>query len=204
MATKAEQSDATRRALVAAARALFAEHGFADTSTEAVVQAAGVTRGALYHHFRDKTALFQAVYKDLEQELLANVARSVEGLGDPLTVLRQGAELYLDVCLDPAFMRVVLLDGPSVLGWEAWREIDQAYALGMVKHTLEMAIAAGAIADVPAGPLAHTVLGALTEGSLYLANAPDKDVARVEVGKAIGALIDGLAAQPARAAKRRR
>ncbi|HEV7886969.1 MAG TPA: TetR/AcrR family transcriptional regulator [Acidimicrobiales bacterium] len=197
MVTKAEQSDTTRRALVAAARSLFAEHGFADTPTEAVVQTAGVTRGALYHHFRDKAALFQAVYEELEQELVAKVEAGVDGLRDPLTVLRRGSEAFLDACLDPAFMRVVLLEGPTVLGWEKWREIDQSYGLGMVKATLEMASAAGSIRrGLSVEPLAHVLLGGLMEGSLYLANAEDKDAGREQVGKAIGALIDGLAAKP--------
>ena len=193
MATKAEQSDATQRALVAAARTLFAERGFADTSTEAVVQAAGVTRGALYHHFRDKTALFQAVYEDLEHELVSRVAAVVDGIDEPLTMLQRGSEAFLDACLDPAFMRVALLEGPTVLGWSKWREIDQAYGFGMVLAALQAAQAAGAIcADMQLEPLAHVLLGGLMEGSLYLANAPDKKRARADVGRALGAIIDGL------------
>jgi AcrR family transcriptional regulator len=198
MATKAEQSDATRKALVAAARDLFAEHGFADTGTEAVVQAAGVTRGALYHHFKDKTALFQAVYEDLEQELVERVAGKVEGITDPLRMLRRGSEAFLDACLDPAVLRVVLLEGPSVLGWEKWREIDQAYGLGMVRGVLEVAMSAGVIRRAPLDALAHVLLGGLVEGSMLLANAEDRDKARKEVGKAIAVLIDGLATQPRR------
>lgn len=192
--TKAEQSDATRTALVAAGRRLFGDQGFADTSTEAVVQAAGVTRGALYHHFKDKTALFQAVYEDIERDLLHQVAAAVEGLADPLAMLREGSAIFLDACLEPAVMRVVLLEGPAVLGWETWREIDQAYGFGLIKACLEMAAAAGAIKDAPLEPLAHVLLGGLMEGSLYLANAKDKKAARAEVGAAIGAVIDGLSA----------
>lgn len=193
MATKAEQSDATRRALIDAARALFAEHGFADTATEAVVAAAGVTRGALYHHFKDKTALFRAVYEDLEQQLVARVAESVQGFTNPLKELKRGSEAFLDACLEPAVIRVVLLEGPTVLGWQTWREIDQMYGLGMVQLTLQMAMDAGAIRKAPLEALAHVVLGALVEGSMYIANADDREKARAEVGKAIGALIDGLA-----------
>jgi AcrR family transcriptional regulator len=193
MPTKAEQSDATRRALVAAARELFASNGFADTSTEAVVQAAGVTRGALYHHFRDKTALFQAVYEDLELELVTRVASSVEGVADPLEMLRAGADVFFDGCLDPAVARVVLLEAPTVLGWEKWREIDQSYALGLLKGVLEHAVEAGILAKgAPIEALAHVLLGALVEGSMLLANAADKDTTRREVGAAIGVLIDGL------------
>jgi AcrR family transcriptional regulator len=194
MATKAERSDTTRRALLGAARALFAEHGFNDTSTEAVVQSAGVTRGALYHHFRDKAALFQAVYEDLEEELVAKVHTAVEGVSDPLTMLRRGADVFLDSCLDPAVLRVVLLEGPRVLGWEKWREIDQAYGLGLVLASLELAAAAGALSpDLDIESLAHVLMGGLMEGSLYLANAPDKKAARRQVGESIGAIVDGLA-----------
>ena len=193
MATKAEQSDATRRALVDAARTLFAENGFADTPTEAVVQAAGVTRGALYHHFKDKTALFQAVYEDLEERLVAEVLAQVEGMTDPLRILKRGADAFLDACLDPAVIRVVLLEGPSVLGWEKWREIDQAYGLGLIQHTLEVAMTAGAIGRAPLEPLAHVLLGGLVEAAMLMANAEDMGKARADSGKAVAAVIDGLA-----------
>lgn len=197
MPTRAEQSDATRRALVAAARDLFATHGFADTGTEAVVKAAGVTRGALYHHFRDKTDLFRAVYEDLEQDLVERVVAEVAAAGDPLDVLRRGAEAFLDACLDPAVHRVVLLEGPSVLGWAAWREIDQAYGLGLVRTALEAAMSAGAIRTVPVEALSHVLLGALVEGAMLLANAEDRAATRADLGEAIRALVDGLAAPPA-------
>jgi AcrR family transcriptional regulator len=197
MPTKAEQSDATRRALVRAARDLFAAHGFADTGTEAVVKAAGVTRGALYHHFRDKTDLFRAVYEDLEQELVERVVAEVSAAGDPLAVLHRGAAAFLDACLDPAVHRVVLLEGPSVLGWATWREIDQAYGLGLVRAALEAAMGAGAIRSVPVEALSHVLLGALVEGAMLLANAEDRAATRADLGQAIGALVDGLATPPA-------
>ena len=204
MPTKAEQSGATRQALVRVARRLFAEHGFAETSTEAVVHAAGVTRGALYHHFRDKTALFEAVYEDVERDLVARVASAVEGVDDPMTILRRGAEVFLDACLDADVTRVVLLEGPAVLGWAKWREIDQAYGLGLVRAALEIASVAGAVKPVPLDPLAHVLMGGLIEGSLYLANAPDKVAARAEVGAAIEALIDGLTAPKRKATRKPR
>src|SRR5205085_11510751 len=124
---KAEQSGGTGAAPVGAADALFGERGFADTATEAVVKAAGVTRGALYHHFTDKADLFRAVYESLERRLIARVEEAVEGVTDPVTVLHRGAAAFLDACLDPAVQRIVLLEGPTVLGWETWREIDMAY-----------------------------------------------------------------------------
>jgi AcrR family transcriptional regulator len=202
--TKAEQSDATRRKLVAAARSLFAEHGFARTSTESIVQAAGVTRGALYHQFEDKTALFQAVYEDLEQEVVDRVHDATAGLEDPLEVLRVGCDAFLDACLDQAVQSVVLREGPSVLGWERWREIDQAYGLGMITAVLEMAMSTGAIRPAPLDALSHVVFGGLMEAAILLASKADPKAARAEVGASVAALLDGLAAQPGPAARRGR
>ena len=170
MPTKAEQSENTRTALVDAAEQLFAERGFADTPTEAVVQTAGVTRGALYHHFRDKTALFQAVYEGLEQQVVDRIHAATEGLTDPLAVLRTGADAFLDACLEPAVQRIVLLEAPAVLGWETWRQIEQAYGLGLVQAVLEVAMASGVIRKAPLEPLAHILLGGLVEGAMLLAD----------------------------------
>jgi len=196
--TKAEQSEATRTALVQAAQRLFAQRGFADTPTEAVVQAAGVTRGALYHHFRDKTALFQAVYEALEQQVVDRIHAATEGLTDPMAVLRTGADAFLDACLEPAMQRIVLLEAPAVLGWETWREIDQAYGLGLVRAVLEVAMAAGAIRAAPVEPLAHILLGGLVEGAMLLASSDDPDAARLQVGEAVALLINGLSTAPVR------
>jgi AcrR family transcriptional regulator len=194
MATKAEQSEATRAALVAAAETLFAQRGFADTPTEAVVKAAGVTRGALYHHFTDKADLFRAVYESLEQRMIAHVEEAVVGLTDPIEVLHRGTEAFLDACLEPAVQRIVLLDGPSVLGWETWRQIDMAYGLGMVTAVLEVAVQTGAIRAAPVEALAHILLGGLNEGAMLMAASPDAQAARQRTGEALRVVIDGLAA----------
>jgi AcrR family transcriptional regulator len=194
MATKAERSAETRQALMAAGRALFAERGFAGTSTESLVRTAGVTRGALYHHFRDKADLFRAVYEQLEQELVTRLVTEVKGVTNPVEALRRGSAAFLDACLDPAVQRVVLVEGPTVLGWERWREIDQAYGLGLVRAALEAAMDAGAVPRVPVEPLAHILLGGLVEGGMVLATASDPRRVRKEVGEAVDLLVDGLAA----------
>jgi len=198
MPTKAERSEATRAALVGAAEALFAERGFADTPTEALVKAAGVTRGALYHHFTDKADLFRAVYEGLEQRMIAQVEDAVAGLTDPVTVLHRGTDAFLDACLDPAVQRIVLLEGPTVLGWETWRQIDMAYGLGMVTAVLELAMQTGVIRPAPVEALAHILLGGLNEGAMLMASSPDPDAARQRTGEALRAVIDGLAQQPPR------
>lgn len=193
MPTKAEQSSATRAALVGAAATLFAEQGFADTATEAVVKAAGVTRGALYHHFADKVDLFRAVYELVEQRVIARVEKAVDGLTDPLAVLRAGADAFLDACLEPAVQRIVLLEGPAVLGWETWREVDMAYGLGMITAVLDAAMQTGAIRQAPVEPLAHILLGGLNEGAMLMASADDPNAARKRTGEALRVVIDGLA-----------
>jgi len=202
MPTKAEQTERTRAALIRAGRTLFAERGFAATSTEELVRTAGVTRGALYHHFRDKRELFEAVYEDVERGLVEEVTRSLEGASDALEVLRRGSDAFLDACLDPAVRRISLLEGPSVLGWERWREIDQTYGLGMVKLALQAAMDAGAIRPAPVEPLAHVLLGGLMEAAMLLAASPDPGQARADAGRAVAVLLDGLAA-PGRAQARR-
>src|SRR3954451_17950754 len=166
MPTKAEQTERTRAALIAGGRALFAEQGFADTSTEELGGAAGVPGGALYHHFGDKRDLSEPVYEDVEQSLVAKIASSITTATDPLEVLRQSADAFLDACLDPAVRRIALLEGPSVLGWERWREIDERYGLGLVQMTLQAAMDAGAIRAGSVEALAHVLFGGLVGGGL--------------------------------------
>ncbi|MEX0787067.1 MAG: helix-turn-helix domain-containing protein [Dehalococcoidia bacterium] len=194
---KAVQSEATRGELMKVARALFAERGFAGTATEEIAERAGVTRGALYHHFRDKEDLFRAVYEEVEMELAEKVVARTLSLSQAtrLEQLRAGAEAFLDACLDPAVQQIALVDAPSVLGWETWRAIDAQYGFGLLRGGLQAAIDAGEIVDQPAGPLAHLLLGALDEAALLIARADDVKAARSEVGAAVLRLLDGLRAK---------
>src|SRR4029453_15033539 len=128
---KAEQSEATRAALAAAARELFTERGYAGVATEEIVQRAGVTRGALYHHFRDKRALFRGVVEQLEEESVERIASSALEQQDPWQMQITALNAYLDGCLDPAVQTIVLVDAPSVLGPEEWREIEAKYGLAL-------------------------------------------------------------------------
>ena len=192
--TKAEQADATRAALSAAARELFTQRGYAATSTTEIVERAGVTRGALYHHFAAKDELFRAVFEQLEDEVTKHVAHEALTSTDPLEQLRRGTRAYLDACIDPAVQRVVLLDGPSVLGWETWQEIEQRYGYGHVVAGVEAAIAAGLIAAQPVEALAHALFGALTEAGMVVARAAEPPAARAEMEAAMDRLLDGLRA----------
>ena len=190
----AERSEATRAALVAAARPLFAERGFAGVGTEEIVRAAGVTRGALYHQFRDKEDLFAAVFELLESELAQRTAAAAgaSGTTDPLVELRIGAEAWLDACTEPEIQRIVLLDGPAVLGWERWREIGTRYGRGLVEAVLQAAVDAGRLTPQPIRPLAHVLMGAVDEAALYVATADDPPAARIEVGAVLDRLITSL------------
>jgi AcrR family transcriptional regulator len=195
--TKAEQADATRTALSAAARQLFTERGYAATSTTEIVERAGVTRGALYHHFAAKDELFRAVFEQLEGEVTKHVADEALTSTDPLEQLRRGTRAYLDACIDPAVQRVVLLDGPSVLGWETWQEIEQRYGYGLVVAGIEAAIGAGLISAQPVEPLAHVLFGALTEAGMVVARADEPRAARADMEAAMDRLLDGLRAADA-------
>jgi AcrR family transcriptional regulator len=189
-----ERSRATRERLLAHARALFAERGYAGVGTEEIVRAAGVTRGALYHQYRDKAALFEAVVEAVEGETTAAIAARAADAPDQLQALRAGARAFLAICADPRVERILMLDAPAVLGSERWREIRNEHGLGLVTAVLEAGMQAGVIARQPVTPLAHVLLGALHEGVLLVVRAADPDATRVEVEVVIDRLLDALAA----------
>ena len=191
----AQRSKITRDKLVAAGRALFAQRSYAEVGTEEIVRAAGVTRGALYHQFRDKEALFEAVFEAVDAEATRRIAESALAAAatDPLAALRAGSRAFLEVCTEPEFERIALLDAPAVLGWERWREIGLRNGLGLVAGVLQAGMDAGSIAEQPVTPLAHLLIGALDEGAMYIARAPARDTARAEVQAIMDRLVDGLA-----------
>jgi AcrR family transcriptional regulator len=192
---KAEHADATRAELISVARELFAARGYAAVATEEIVRAAGVTRGALYHHFAGKKDLFLAVYEEVERGLTERIAASaMSSASDPLAALHAGAQAFLDACEDPAVQRIALLDAPSVLGWEQWREVGLRYGFGLVKATVQAAMDAGLIERRPVDPLAHLLLGAIDEGAMLLARADDGGQTREQLGAAVTRLIDALRA----------
>ena len=194
--TQAERSGATRDALIEAARALFAKRGYAGVGTEEIVRAAGVTRGALYHHFDGKRDLFEAVYERVESELAQRIATDALGSGaaSPLEAMRAGAEMFLRASTEPEAQRIVLLDGPSVLGWDRWREIAAEHGLGLIEATLQAAVDAGAIPTQPVRPLAHVLMGALDEAAMLVARAEDPEQMRAEVTRTLDSLLAALSA----------
>lgn len=194
--SQADRTAATRAALVAAARALFAEHGYADVPTDAIAVAAGVTRGALYHQFADKTALFEAVLSAVEADIAGRLAGEVAaaGISDPVEALRHATRTWLDICVEPEIHRIALIDGPSVLGWTHWRQVCYRHVLGLVSALVAQGIEAGQIRPQPVMPLAHVFMGAGDEAALYVAEAADQSQARAQMADVLDQLIQSLTA----------
>lgn len=192
--TQAERREATRAALIAAARPLFAARGYSAVGAEEIVRAAGLTRGALYHHFGGKEGLFEAVFEHVEQELLERIGVRAQQAGatSPLSALDAGIDEMLGAALDPGLTRIVLIDAPAVLGWQRWREIGWRYGMGLTEAVLAAAVEAGELPAQPTRPLAHVLLGALDEAVLYVGRAPDPAAARAEMAAILRALLTGL------------
>ena len=192
--TQEQRSAATRHALIAAARQLWAARSYAEVGTPEIVAAAGVTRGAMYHQFADKAALFLAVMEAVEQDVVARLAEAIaqSGAATPAAAIRAAVEPWLDICVDPEVRQLLLLDAPSVLGWERCRDITQRYSLGMTERLLVEAMNAGQLAVQPARALAHILIGALDEAAMVIATAEDRDQARADVGEVLRRLFDGL------------
>jgi AcrR family transcriptional regulator len=180
---------------MAAARRLFTERGYDAVSAEEIVRDAGVTRGALYHHFGGKRDLLEAVYERLEAESTERVARIVLGseLESPLEAMKAGVEAFLDECAEPELQRIALHDAPAVLGWDRWREIAAANGLGLIEASLAAAVEAGEIRDLPVKPMAHLLLGALDEAAMLVARSEDPG-RRAEVTVVLLALLESFAA----------
>src|SRR3954469_4017279 len=193
--TQRERTESTREALLAAARRLFTERGYDNVGTEEIVRAAGVTRGALYHHYGDKASLLEAVYNRIEAESTERVARIVLGseLHSPLEAMKAGIEAFLEECEKPELRQVALHDAPAVLGWERWREIGAANGLGLIEASLAAAIEAGEVRPLPVKPTAHLLMGALDEAAMLQARSTDP-ASRAEITTVLLALIDSFAA----------
>ena len=188
-----QQRETTIAALIAAARELFAERGYAAVGTEEIVQHAGVTRGALYHHFKGgKEDLFRAVLVQISAETTRRVVQAAANTSDPWEALVVGADAFLDASAGREVQQIMLVDGPSVLGWDVWRAADGDYALSMLEAALQRAIDAGRLIDQPARALAHVLMGALDEAAMVVARADDPEQARAEMGQTVRRLLEGL------------
>jgi AcrR family transcriptional regulator len=188
---KRAQGDATRLALVVAARELFGERGYAATSIDEVASRAGVTKGAFYHHFAGKADLFQEVYEQVKREVSDQVV-SVFNEPDHWKAVIGGCQLMIDAQLDPAVRRIALHDARSVLGWDVVRQIESRYGAVGIRGALRKAMHGGVIEPQPLRPLALLLAGALSEACFYVADADDPAAAREEVGRLIERILEGL------------
>ncbi|MBP0456417.1 TetR/AcrR family transcriptional regulator [Streptomyces montanisoli] len=188
----------TRGALLDAARTLFASRGYAATGTEDIVSAARVTRGALYHHFRDKADLFAAVMeqcaKEMAERLIEQETRraAAEHQEDTWSLLRTGFQSFLDACADPDFQRIVLIEGPAVLGHSAWDALVEQHGYVLLEEVLSQAAAEGRIDPLPLRPLTRMLSALISEASLYIARSRDQERAREEAGTVLDRMLVGL------------
>src|SRR5205085_752234 len=172
------QSEATRATLLATARSLFALRGYPDVSVDEIVQAAGLTKGALYHHYPDKEGLFRGVVEEIEKEIYARLTQAAGAQREHLAQLRAACHAYLDVCIEPEVGRIVVLDSPSVLGWDAWCKLDRGYGLGFFMDRIRAI--RGDDPSVESG--AQMLMGALNVAGRVIAQATDRIAARAQVG----------------------
>ena len=167
------RSESTQRALLHSARELFGARGFAGTSLGEVVQHAGVTKGALYHHFIGKEALFLAVFEEVERDLVIDLRQAAAEQSDPRERLRVGCRAFLKACLNPVVQQIMLLDAPAVLGWETWREIDSCHFAALLRSGLEAALP-GPHQEALVVSRVQILRGALTEAALLVARSEDQ------------------------------
>ncbi|PBC79072.1 TetR family transcriptional regulator [Streptomyces sp. TLI_235] len=186
--SQADRSGATTRQIVAAATEHFGAAGYAATSIDDIARTAGLTKGAVYHHFDGKPALLRAVFAHAEEQRARHLAEAAAGL-EPWAAVRAGCHAFLRGCLDPAARRILLLDGPAVLGWEEVRAVEAEHSTALLRHGLAKA-APGRDPEIRT----HLLLGALCEAGMLLARVADPTVALASVGTEIDVLLDALAA----------
>jgi AcrR family transcriptional regulator len=192
MNKKAERGQTTRERLIAVATGLFADRGYEDTSIEAVLNKSRLSRGALYHHFASKEALFEAVLEAVEEQIGVDLTAEVEGIADPVELVRTAALAWIRLAGDPVVQRIVLLDGPSVLGWQRWREIEERYGLGGMKAALRLVAGTGRLPGPMVDTFAHMLGGAINEAALLVARADDGPAAQRETAAAVREFLDRL------------
>ena len=197
--TQAQRSATTREALRFAARELWGDRGYADVGTPEIAQRAGVTRGAMYHQYADKAALFLDVVESVEADVMNRLAVAVAAQqpATPAAALHDAVDAWLDISAEREIRQLILLDAPNVLGWNGFRDIAERYSLGMTEQLLQAAIDAGELESQPVRPLAHILIGALDAAAMTVANAPDPETAGAEVRRALHGIVNGMLASRA-------
>ncbi|MFD6393821.1 TetR/AcrR family transcriptional regulator [Nocardia sp. NPDC060259] len=191
--TRTQQREETRRVLLTQSRRLFAAKGYAAVGLSEIVSASGVTKGALYHHFDSKAELFKAVLTQVQEEVGAQVAAAADAEPDPWTQLTTGCAAFLRACADPLVQRIMLIDGPAVLGWHEWRAMDEANSARHLDEALRSLVDAGILPEQPVAPLTQLLSGAMNEAALWLATTADPG-ALPDTITALDRLLAGLRA----------
>lgn len=190
---RTQQREETRRLLLAQSRRLFAAKGYAAVGLSEIVAASGVTKGALYHHFDSKADMFREVLTQVQQEVGDQVAAAADAEPDPWTQLTAGCAAFLRASADPRVQRIMLIDGPAVLGWHEWRALDEANAARHLHEALDALVAAGILAPQPVAPLTQLLSGAMNEAALWLATTTDPDALPATIAT-LDRLLAGLRA----------
>jgi AcrR family transcriptional regulator len=188
-----ERREATTAKLLATARRLFARDGYAATSVEAIVHAAGMTKGAFFHHFSDKADVFAAVYEEEERKLGEAMTAAYLKKKDPWAGFSAGSRAFLEAAFDPGVQQIMLIDAPSVLGLERMREIQGTYTFALMSEGLRQAMAAGRIRKREVEPLANVLFGGMCQAVTYVLRSDDKPTAIRKVNRELTAVLDGLA-----------
>jgi AcrR family transcriptional regulator len=189
--TKAGQREATTRALMLEARRQFASKGYANVSLAGIVEAAGVTKGALYHHFTGKEDLFRAVLREVQHEVAARIATAAPG-GDSWSQLIAGCEMFLRASTEPEIQQIMLIDAPAVLGWGTWREIDASTSMQQLEHVLTELMKQRVIHRQPVAPLVHLLSGAMNEAALWLAHSDNREQDLAQTMTVLTGMLDAL------------
>jgi AcrR family transcriptional regulator len=192
---QAERSDTTRKAIVAAAGELFGRQGFHATTMEGIAAAIGMAKGAVYHHFRTKEAIFEAVFEDASENLVRQVRAATRNESDVLRAMAIGTRAYFKACAQSGLAQIILRDGPAVLGWQRWREIDERYFGRSIPDALKRAMEDGLIARHPVEPLARLLIGAITEAAAACAASADPASVGRRHADAMQLLLEGLRVQ---------
>ena len=192
-------SEGAREAILLAARELFAEHGYDEVSTAMIIDRAGVSRGAMYHHFDGKRELFERLYVELEDELVGRLAAAALTAASPVAALRAGSHAYLRECGRPSdWVEINLRQSREVLGADRWQELAADRGIGVIRATIAAAMEAGEIAPDDPAVVGSIYLAALIEAGLQVAAAAGSRAVRETAGRTLERLIDGLSPPPVR------
>jgi AcrR family transcriptional regulator len=193
---RVDYTESTRQALVDSATELFTKRGYAATPLDAIVKRARVTKGALYHHFSGKQALFEAAFDAVETTAIGRLSVAVDGDGTAWERAMAGIQAYVSVCLDPAYQRIVIHEAPVVMGWERWREAEEHFSYGLVRATVESLVEAGEIEELPVEVTARVLFGALSAGAEAIAGSPEPKKTALDVTKTITTVMTGMRRMP--------